>query len=137
MALGGVVRGPTVSFVGKGRSALGFVVVIRVSSNRPPTKVKPTVFCCGAAVAAPDAYQTRAILALARRLNPDVEVVVRTHSDEERAFLESHGAAHALVGERELAVGLTRHALQRFGAAHEMEAVAACTMGAPEQSAMR
>ena len=80
-------------------------------------------------VAAPDAYQTRAILALARRLNPDVEVVARTHSDEERAFLESHGAGHALVGERELAVSLTRHALRRFGVAHDMEAVAARTVG--------
>ncbi len=76
-------------------------------------------------VAAPDAFQTRAILALARRLNPGVDVVVRTHSDEERAFLERHGAEHALVGERELAVSLTRHALRRFDVAHDMEAVAA------------
>ena len=63
--------------------------------------------------AAPDAYQTRAILALARKLNPDVEVVARTHSDEERAFLEANGAAQAMVGERELAVSLARHALRR------------------------
>lgn len=76
-------------------------------------------------VAAPDAFQTRAILALARRLNPRVDVVVRTHSDEERAFLEGHGAQHALVSERELAVSLTRHALRRFDVAHDMEAVAA------------
>ena len=80
-------------------------------------------------VAAPDAYQARAILALARRLNPHVEVIARTHSDEERAFLEAHGAERALVGERELAVSLTRHALRRFGVAHDMEAVAARTVG--------
>ena len=75
-------------------------------------------------VAAPDAYQTRAILALARRLKPDIEVIARTHSDEERTFLETNGAEHALVGERELAVSLTRHALRRFGVAHDMEEVA-------------
>ena len=76
-------------------------------------------------VAAPDAYQTRAILALARRLNPDVEVVARTHSDEERTFLEASGATRAMVGERELAVSLARHALRRFEVAHDMEGVAA------------
>ena len=79
-------------------------------------------------VAAPDAYQARAILELARRLNPDVDIVVRTHSDQERGFLEAHGAARALVGERELAVSLARHALRRFGVAHDMEAVAARTL---------
>ena len=85
-------------------------------------------------VAAPDAYQTRAILALAQQLNPAVAIIVRTHSDEERAFLEAHGAARALVGERELAVSLTRDALRRYGAAHDMEAVAARTLRGPPLS---
>jgi CPA2 family monovalent cation:H+ antiporter-2 len=80
-------------------------------------------------VAAPDAYHARAILALARRLNPNVEVVVRTHSDDERAFLEAHGAGRALVGERELAVSLARHALRRFDVPHDMEAVAQRALG--------
>ena len=79
-------------------------------------------------VAQPDAYQARAILALAHQLNPDVEVVVRTHSDAEREFLESHGASRALVGERELAVSLTRAALKHFDVAFDMEQVAARTL---------
>jgi len=82
-------------------------------------------------VAAPDAYQARAILEVARRLNPDAEVLVRTHSDEEREFLQGHGAAQALVGERELAVSLTRAALRRFGVAVDMEQVAARTLQIP------
>ncbi|MGQ0713715.1 MAG: NAD-binding protein [Gemmatimonadaceae bacterium] len=80
-------------------------------------------------IAAPDAYQARAILALARKLNPSVEVVVRTHSDEERNFLEAHGAERALMGERELAVSLARHALRRFDVPHDMEAVALRALG--------
>jgi len=75
-------------------------------------------------VAAPDAYQARAILALCFQLNPALEVLVRTHSDEERQFLEEMGAARAFVGERELAVSLAREALRRSGAEHDMEAVA-------------
>jgi CPA2 family monovalent cation:H+ antiporter-2 len=80
-------------------------------------------------VASPDAYQARAILDLARRLNPAVEVVVRTHSDAERSFLEAHGAARALVGERELAVSLARHALRSLAVPHDMEAVAERALG--------
>jgi len=80
-------------------------------------------------VAAPDAYQARAILEVARRLNPAVEVVVRTHSDAERTFLEGSGASRALVGERELAVSLARHALRHFEVPHDMEEVAARALG--------
>jgi len=83
-------------------------------------------------VAAPDAYQARAILVLAKRLHPEVEVIVRTHSDEERVFLEQHGAAVAMVGERELAVSMTRHALRRYDVEHDMVQVAARTLRAPE-----
>ncbi len=79
-------------------------------------------------VAAPDAFQARAILSLARRLNPGVAVLVRTHSDEERTFLEAHGARRALVSERELAVSLTRHTLRHVDVAHDMEAVAERTL---------
>ena len=75
-------------------------------------------------VAAPDAFEARAILALAREVNPDVQVLLRTHSDSEREFLEGHGAERALVAERELAVSLTRAALRRFGVPHDMEQVA-------------
>jgi len=82
-------------------------------------------------VAAPDAYQARAILELVRRINPEVDVVVRTHSDEERAFLEQNGAAQALVGERELAVSLARAALQRSGVPFDMEKVAARALRPP------
>ena len=75
-------------------------------------------------VAAPDAYQARVMLARAHQLNPGVEVLVRTHSDDERRFLEEMGAARALVGERELAVSLTREALQRFDVAADMQQIA-------------
>ena len=79
-------------------------------------------------VAAPDAYQARAILELARRVNPDLQIIARTQSDAERAWLEERGVAQALVGERELAVSLTRAALRRFGVAHDMEQVAPRTL---------
>jgi CPA2 family monovalent cation:H+ antiporter-2 len=79
-------------------------------------------------VAAPDAYQARAIVTLARNTNPAATIVVRTHSDEEREYLESNGADVALVGERELAISLTRHALRGYGANYDMAEVAERTL---------
>jgi monovalent cation:H+ antiporter-2, CPA2 family len=75
-------------------------------------------------VSAPDAYQARAIVRLARAANEHVKIIVRTHSDDEREFLESHGANAALVSERELAVSLTRYALRDYGRQHDMQEVA-------------
>ena len=75
-------------------------------------------------VAAPDAYQARRVVELARRLRPDVAVVVRTHSDAERRRWLEAGVPMAVMGERELALGMTRHALRTLGvAADEADAL--------------
>jgi monovalent cation:H+ antiporter-2, CPA2 family len=63
-------------------------------------------------VTAPDPFQARAILEQARRLNTSIVSVVRTHSEEERAYLERVGADLAVVGERELARTMARYALE-------------------------
>ncbi|MDE3150914.1 MAG: cation:proton antiporter [Gemmatimonadota bacterium] len=66
-------------------------------------------------IAAPGTYQTRAILDAARQLNPAIDVVVRTHSASEQVYLEAHGVGEAVMGERELALGMARYALHAFG----------------------
>ena len=81
-------------------------------------------------VAAPDAYQARAIVRIVRDENPDVSLIVRTHSEEERRALEADGADVALVSERELAISMTRHALRAYGAAADMADVAERTLRA-------
>jgi monovalent cation:H+ antiporter-2, CPA2 family len=79
---------------------------------------------CLLVIASPGAYQTRHIIRIARELNPDVEIVVRTHSESERRHLESIGVSRAVVGERELALGMTRYALRSLGVpADEADAV--------------
>ncbi|HEX2035186.1 MAG TPA: NAD-binding protein, partial [Chloroflexota bacterium] len=66
-------------------------------------------------VAIPDALATRQIVEYARATHPHLDIVVRTHSDAEAAFLARKGVSEAVVGERELALEMTRHALRRFG----------------------
>ena len=75
-------------------------------------------------VASPGAYQTRHIISVARQQNPELKIVVRTHSESERRYLESLGVSRAVVGERELALGITRYALRSLGIdADEADAV--------------
>jgi CPA2 family monovalent cation:H+ antiporter-2 len=64
-------------------------------------------------IAAPDAPRARTILDIARRLKPDIQIVVRTHSDEEAALLRRERASSVFMGEHELARGMIRDVLER------------------------
>jgi CPA2 family monovalent cation:H+ antiporter-2 len=77
-------------------------------------------------VATSEPNETRLIVERVRELNPNVDLVVRTHSDPEAAHLRSLGGkVQAVHGERELAVQMARYALRRFGlSSAEAEAVA-------------
>jgi CPA2 family monovalent cation:H+ antiporter-2 len=64
-------------------------------------------------IAIPDAFQARQMIESARTLNPGIETVVRTHSEEEAELLRKENAGKVFMGEHELAVGMTRHVLER------------------------
>jgi len=61
-------------------------------------------------VATADAVGVRQMIDAARTLNPQVQVAVRTHSDEEAQWLASEGA-RTFGGEDELAQAMLRHVL--------------------------
>lgn len=64
-------------------------------------------------IAIPDTVRARKMIEIARALRPDVETVVRAHSDEEATLLLKEGAGQVFMGELELALGMTRHVLER------------------------
>jgi len=64
-------------------------------------------------IAIPDAFQARQMIEAARMLNPAIETVVRTHSEEEAELLRRENAGKVFMGEHELAVGMARHVLER------------------------
>jgi monovalent cation:H+ antiporter-2, CPA2 family len=66
-------------------------------------------------IAIPDALAARRLVDEARRYNPRLHIVVRTHSQEERSLLAARNVDEAVIGELELALEMTRFALQRFG----------------------
>ncbi|HEX3273212.1 MAG TPA: YbaL family putative K(+) efflux transporter [Gemmatimonadales bacterium] len=67
-------------------------------------------------VTAPDPFQARAIVEIARQANPGIVAVVRTHTDEEQAYLEAKAVGIVVMGERELARAMARHALELWQA---------------------
>jgi len=77
------------------------------------------------AVATPDSFQARRIVELARQINPQIEIVARTHSAAEVGALEALGAARVVMGERELARAMTEHALRGLGVPPERARAAA------------
>ena len=64
-------------------------------------------------IAVPDTFRARKMIEIARALKPDMETVVRVHSDEEAALLRKENAGRVFMGEHELALGMARHVLER------------------------
>ncbi|HEY9026550.1 MAG TPA: NAD(P)-binding protein, partial [Burkholderiaceae bacterium] len=68
-------------------------------------------------VATPDTLDVRKMAEAARTLNPAIEVVVRSHNEEEAALLERDRVGTVLLGERALAQAMAAHVLARVGRA--------------------
>jgi len=66
-------------------------------------------------IATPEATQARRMVGIARAVNPRIEIVARTHTEEEAAFLERASAEKVFLGEHELALTMTRYVLERYG----------------------
>jgi CPA2 family monovalent cation:H+ antiporter-2 len=73
-------------------------------------------------IATPDAFDARKMLEIARTLNPAIETVLRTHSEEEAALLQREDAGAVFLGEHELARGMAQHVLARMGRSGESSA---------------
>jgi CPA2 family monovalent cation:H+ antiporter-2 len=67
-------------------------------------------------IAIPDTRPVRRMIETARTVNPKIEIVVRTHSEEEAALLEKENAGKVFFGERELAGSMIQFVLERYAA---------------------
>ena len=65
-------------------------------------------------IATPDPINVRQMADTARTLNPDIEIVLRTHSEDESQLLRNESIGTVFFGEEELAKGMTSHVLERF-----------------------
>ena len=65
-------------------------------------------------VATPDLINISQMVDTARRINPAVEIVLRTHSQDEMNFLRQEKMGEVFFGEEELAKNILGHILKRF-----------------------
>ena len=66
-------------------------------------------------IATPDTVGVRRMIDIARKLNPNIQIVLRTHTDEEAHMLREEHAGEVFMGEHELARAMTQHVLERMG----------------------
>jgi len=64
-------------------------------------------------IATPETLGVRQMAAHARLLNPGIQIVVRSHNEDEARRLEAELSGRVFVGETELALAMTRHVLER------------------------
>jgi CPA2 family monovalent cation:H+ antiporter-2 len=65
-------------------------------------------------IATPDTLNVRKMIEVARTVNPRIQTVVRTHSEEEAVLLEKEQAGKVFLGEHELAIGMIQHVLECY-----------------------
>ena len=65
-------------------------------------------------VSIPGTVEVRRMVEISRTLNPEIEVVLRTHSEEEAELLRTDGLGTVFLGEQELARGMITHVLGRL-----------------------
>lgn len=66
-------------------------------------------------IATPDPYHAMHIISIVRGFNPDIDIVVRTHGDQEKEMFDALGVKKALMGERELAYGMAYYSMRALG----------------------
>ena len=72
-------------------------------------------------VATPDTVKLRTVVDIARTLNPRIQIMLRTHSDEEAELLRQEDMGEVFMGEHELALAMTHTVLSRFRTAAAAE----------------
>lgn len=87
-----------------------------VSGNAAEAEVLIQAHIANAAmlvVALPNPLNVRQMAEISRTLNPGIEIVVRTHSEDESHMLRQDGIGKVFYGEEELARGMMDHILAR------------------------
>jgi len=65
-------------------------------------------------IATPDTMKVRKMVDTARKINPDIDVVIRSHSEMEARLLEQEETGKIFLGEHELANSISAYVLERL-----------------------
>jgi CPA2 family monovalent cation:H+ antiporter-2 len=70
-------------------------------------------------IAGPDRSAARRVIAAARAANPQIDVVVRTHTGDEAEWLAKQSVGRVVMTERQAAKEMAAYALERFASASD------------------
>ncbi len=62
--------------------------------------------------AVPHAFEAGTMVEIARKLNPDLDIIARAHADAEVEYMQKLGATLVVMGESEIARGMAEHILE-------------------------
>jgi monovalent cation:H+ antiporter-2, CPA2 family len=65
-------------------------------------------------IAIPDTIDIRKMCEIAKTLRPEIQVVIRTHSEDESNLLNAEGIGKVFYGEEELANGMSKFIVEQF-----------------------
>ncbi|MCC5791153.1 MAG: Kef family K(+) transporter [Legionellaceae bacterium] len=66
-------------------------------------------------IAVSDTFNIRPMIHCARTLNPDIDLVIRTHNEDEASLLQKEGPGKVFFAEAEIAKNMSRYVLNQFG----------------------
>lgn len=100
------------------------LVAVSGDSGDPGTLIQAHIARAGMLViATPDPMNVQRMVEIARALNPDIEVVIRTHSPDAVEIFRRDGIGEVFFDEEELARGMQNHILSKYAPAErEQEA---------------
>jgi CPA2 family monovalent cation:H+ antiporter-2 len=119
-AIGDVLRGENIPFVVVERDRdtverireAGVVAIFGDGASRGMLRHARVSHAKLVVVTAPEPLRARLVIEEARRENPEVDLVVRAHTEDDAATFQRLGVGRVVMGERELAFGMARYALQ-------------------------
>ena len=92
------------------------IAAVSGDASQPAVLIQAHIAMAGMLViATPDTVSVRQMAKIARTLNPAIEIVVRSHDEEEARLLAKEEVGKIFFGEQELALAMTRHVLMRRG----------------------
>lgn len=69
-------------------------------------------------------FHVRNMIEIARKLNPKIETLIRTHNEEEAKLWEKENIGKIFLSEQQLADGMAEHVLERMGKSHDQKQAA-------------
>ncbi|MDC9595910.1 YbaL family putative K(+) efflux transporter [Xenorhabdus anantnagensis] len=82
---------------------MGISAIIGNAANKEIMALARLDCACTLFLTIPNGYEAGEIVANAREIRPDINIIVRAHYDDEVTYIKERGTSHIIIGEHEIA----------------------------------